>query len=377
MHLTNAFFILLIVFQVSSIQSQNLVKNPSFEIFKNCPKELGNVTTDVLNWSRATEGTSDYFNECSFKMGIPDNFNGTQSAAFGKGYAGMYLLAPNNYREYLQGELNQTLEKNKRYGVTFYLSLSEKSILAIQELGILFSEKHIDVQSTKVIGGEALINGKSLKNYSYKKVYNPDFYTDKEGWVEVYVEVIAKGKESFITIGNFKDDFNTKTKKIKGTKSASYYYLDMVSVIPIESNYYKNLEVDRVYALKNVMFPTDEYQLDAKSKYDLKVLFHQLRKNSELFITIHAHTDNDGKRSYNKELSINRAKSVAKYLMKLGIKENRIQWYGHGDEEPAENNLTPEAKRKNRRAEFVLSKRRFAPNSDRGSFAETLFEEDN
>ena len=218
MHLYNAFFLLLIMFQAFSMQGQNLVKNPSFETFNNCPNKLGNVTSDVLNWSRATEGTSDYFNECSFKMGVPNNFNGTQSAAFGKGYAGMYLLAPNDYREYLQGELNQTLEKDKRYGVTFYMSLSEKSILAIQELGVLFSEKHIDVQSTKVIGGEALIDGKSLKKYSYKKVYNPKFYTDKEGWVEVYVEVVAKGKENFITIGNFKDDSNTRTKKNKRNK---------------------------------------------------------------------------------------------------------------------------------------------------------------
>ena len=151
----------------------------------------------------------------------------------------------------------------------------------------------------------------------------------------------------------------------------------MVSVIPIESNSYENLKVDRIYALKNVMFPTDEYKLDAKSKFDLKALFNQLRKNPELFITIHAHTDNDGKKSYNKELSLNRAKSVAGYLIKLGVKENRIEWHGHGDEKPTSDNINPEGKRKNRRAEFVLSKRRFAPSANKGSYAETLFEEDN
>ena len=370
-------FLVLILFHANCIQSQNLVKNPSFENFEDCPKELGNVTTDVQSWSRATEGTSDYFNECSSKMGVPENFNGTQTAAFGKGYAGMYLLAPNNYREYLQGELNQTLKKNKRYGVTFYLKIKEKSILAIQELGILLSEKRIDVQSTKVIGGESFINGKSLKNYSYKKAYNPKFYIDKKGWMKVYVEIIAKGKENFITIGNFKDNSNTKTEKTKGTKSASYYYLDMVSVMSIESDFYDNLEVDKVYALKNVLFPIDEYKLNNKSKFDLKVLYNQLKKNPELFIAIHAHTDNQGAKSYNKSLSVNRAKSVANYLIKLGVKEKRIQWYGHGDEKPAVDNLTPEDKRKNRRAEFVLSKRRFAPSANRGSFAETRFEEDN
>ncbi|WP_298473035.1 OmpA family protein [uncultured Maribacter sp.] len=377
MCLVKNIFLVVFLFQITCVQSQNLVKNPSFESFEDCPKELGNVTTDVKYWSRATQGTSDYFNECSYKMGVPDNFNGTQSAAFGKGYAGMYLLAPNNYREYLQGELNQTLEKGKRYGVTFYISLSEKSMLAIQELGILFSEKHIDVKSTKVIGGERFINGKLLNMYTYEKIHDPKFYTDKEGWAQVYVEIIAKGQENFLTIGNFKDDATTKTKKTKGVKSASYYYLDMVSVIPIENSIYSNLMVDRVYALKNVLFSTDEYALDSKSKSDLKILYNQLKKNPELFITIHAHTDNEGVKSYNKDLSENRAKSVASYLMKLGVKENRIQWYGHGDEKPVVDNVTSEDKKKNRRAEFVLTKRRFAPGAKRSSFAETRFEEDN
>ena len=41
-------------------------------------------------------------------MGTPENFNGTQPPDFGKGYAGLYLYAPDDYREYIQVPLTQT-----------------------------------------------------------------------------------------------------------------------------------------------------------------------------------------------------------------------------------------------------------------------------
>ncbi len=44
------------------LAAQNLVKNPSFEEFANCPKALGNLANDVLHWSTPTEGSTDYFN---------------------------------------------------------------------------------------------------------------------------------------------------------------------------------------------------------------------------------------------------------------------------------------------------------------------------
>ena len=372
----NLFLVLLIV-HLNSLESQNLVKNPSFEDFVHCPKELGTVTKDVKYWSRATEGTSDYFNECSAKMGIPNNFNGNQTAAFEKAYAGIYLLAPNNYREYLQGELTQTLIKGRRYGITFYISLSEKSSLALKEIGVLFSDKHLDIQTTRVLQENSFVYRDSWKNYSYKKIFNPEYFGDKKGWMKLYTEFTARGKENFITIGNFKDDKNTKTKKTQGTKKASYYYIDMVSVMPLDSDGFDHLETDQIYALKNVLFKSNDFALNESSKKDLESLYAKLKDNPELFIAIHAHTDNDGPKTYNKILSENRAKSVASYLIDLGVPLHRIQWYGHGDEKPALTNASTVSKQKNRRAEFVLSKGRFNPNPTRGSYAETKFEEDN
>ena len=132
-----------------TMAAQNLVLNPSFEELENCPKRLGNFNADVKYWSTPTEGSTDYFNACSTAMGTPKNFNGTQPADFGKGYAGLYLYAPDDYREYLQAELSEPLIKGEKYQVSFYVSLAERSDFAIKEFGVLFSKNKMDVAGKK------------------------------------------------------------------------------------------------------------------------------------------------------------------------------------------------------------------------------------
>jgi len=370
-------FQLLIAFvglQLYTVNAQNLISNPSFEKFSVCPDQHGNVAEDVGSWSKATEGTSDYFNTCSSKMGIPNNFNGSQTAAFGSAYAGAYFLAPNNYREYIQGKLTKTLEKGKRYGISFYISLSEKSNFAIRDIGVLLSAKKMNIKSTKVIKKPS-VKSEKKNSFNYAEIKKPSFFKDKKGWTEVYTEITASGSENFLIIGNFKDNRDTKTLQAEGTKNASYYYIDMVSVLPIETSSYENLKVDRVYAFKKVHFPVDDYGLNVVSKTDLKSLYKHLKKNPEMYISIHAHTDADGENHYNENLSNKRAKSVANYLVSLGLKQNRIKSYGHGENKPIVANKSTVGKQQNRRAEFILSKKRCIPLS-KNNYAETLFEDE-
>jgi OOP family OmpA-OmpF porin len=129
--------------------AQNLVKNPSFEQFEQCPVKLGNLDADVVQWSTPTLGSTDYFHSCSVHMGTPKNFNGEQAAKFGSGYAGLYLYAPDDYREYLQGELITPLNKGERYELSFYISLAERSDFAIREFGVLFSDKPLNFATKK------------------------------------------------------------------------------------------------------------------------------------------------------------------------------------------------------------------------------------
>ena len=356
----------------NTINSQNLVQNPSFEDFNNCPEELGNIESDVPYWSKSSKGTTDYFNVCSLRLGVPKNFNGSQVAEFGVGYAGFYLSAPNDYREYLQGELSEPLVKGKRYEVSFHISLAEKSRNAIRDIGVLFSKKKIKQDTRKALTAH---QDKNKNNeYNFAEVRNWAYFADKKEWMLVQTDFIANGTEKYLSIGNFRDNDRSKLKKVKGDKSAAYYYLDQVSVVDYNSKYpYNDLELNKTYVLENVLFPTDVYQLNDASKKELDRLYAGLERNKNLFVTVQAHTDDVGPKSYNKNLSSRRARAVAKYLLAKGLSKDRIRWAGFGGDQPVAENTTAEGKQKNRRAEFFVSNGTF---DDRTGIAETVFEDE-
>ncbi len=68
-----------IIIQSIVAYSQNLVENGSFETKNYCP---GNFNQQQLNtvagWWQATDGTPDYFNACSEKVGVPNNVFGIE-----------------------------------------------------------------------------------------------------------------------------------------------------------------------------------------------------------------------------------------------------------------------------------------------------------
>jgi len=363
---------LLIIAFFNTLSAQNLVKNPSFEDFDSCPEELGNIENDVPYWSKSSEGTTDYFNVCSDRLGIPKNFNGSQVAEFGTGYAGLYLSAPNDYREYLQGELAEPLIRGKKYEVSFYISLAEKSRNAIRDIGVLFSEKQIKQETRKALT-QHQDNNKN-NDYNFAEVRNWAYFADKKGWMLVQTDFIAKGTEKYLTLGNFRDNARSKLKKLNGEKAAAYYYLDQVSVVDYNSKYpFNELELNKTYVLENVLFPTDVFQLNNNSKKELDDLYASLKNNKNLFVTVQAHTDDVGSKYYNKSLSSKRARAVAKYLLAKGISKNRIRWAGFGGDQPVAENTSTEGKQKNRRAEFIVSDGTF---DDRSGIAETLFEDE-
>jgi len=69
------FYILIIILlSINSLNSQNLVLNPSFENTKRCSYYIGRLNENIVDWSTPTYGTTDLFNPCSKNnTGIPDN----------------------------------------------------------------------------------------------------------------------------------------------------------------------------------------------------------------------------------------------------------------------------------------------------------------
>lgn len=73
-------------------------------------------------------------------------------------------------------------------------------------------------------------------------------------------------------------------------------------------------------------------------------------------LQVEGHTDTTGKLSRNRELSQQRAESVAKYLAKQGIAKKRLISKGFGPDKPVASNDTPEGQEANRRVEFNILK---------------------
>ena len=71
-------------------------------------------------------------------------------------------------------------------------------------------------------------------------------------------------------------------------------------------------------------------------------------------VRIDGHTDASGKETYNQQLSLRRAKSVATVLTGVGMKEENIQLRGLGSDEPVASNDTATGRTENRRVSIVV-----------------------
>ncbi len=72
-------------------------------------------------------------------------------------------------------------------------------------------------------------------------------------------------------------------------------------------------------------------------------------------VRVDGHTDASGKETYNQQLSLRRAKSVANVLSSVGMKQENIQLQGLGSREPVASNDTAAGRTENRRVSIVVS----------------------
>lgn len=357
-----------LIFSMALGVSQNLIVNPSFEIYNACPNTLGSFNEDVESWSTPTIGSTDYFNGCSTAMGTPENFNGSQPADFGVGYAGLYLYAPGDYREYIQAELLEPLKKGKKYKISFYVSLAERSDFAIKEFGLLFSKNKLDFSIRKELSKMHLY--KDTENeYHHMEIGYSNFFDDTKDWILVHTQFEAKGTERFLTFGNFKNNKRTRLFKTKrNAKQGAYYYLDMMLLESAEPNDFVeepkvvssdlaggDIALDKKHIFKNVFFDFDQSEVLQESQEEIQSIFKVLKKDTALKIEIHGHTDSIGSEAYNRQLSESRAKAVAEYFMALGLSKERIFWQGHGGAKPIVSNASEDGRKQNRRVEFIIT----------------------
>jgi OOP family OmpA-OmpF porin len=372
--MTKKFLIIVVFLITASITAQNMVKNPSFEKAHKGPLTYGEFHNNVLHWSSPNLGTPDYFSTRSRGMNAR-NYRGNQDPKTGDCYAGIYLFAVkngNSYREYLQVELQEALQKNVTYKVSYHISLAEFSSHSIDSVHTLFTEKRTGgLKNESTLFGKKHVGPKlkdgviELDTIKSNTFHKQTYYLDNGpqlmyDWLKVEFSYTASGFEKFMVIGNLNKNENTKIAQHRAIeqRAFAYYYIDDVSII--EDSLVPILEEqiifqpETTYAFKNVLFDFDKTDLLDISIEELDKLLLHLNENPNLKIEIYGHTDNVGLDMRNKELSQQRAEAVSQYLIKKGLDTKRITWFGFGADAPITSNDTKENRAINRRVEFKL-----------------------
>ena len=109
--------ILILTTWAKIVTGQNLVPNPSFEIYTSCPGPYWpNDVNKAAPWYNPTGSSPDYFDTCATAVGagigIPYNAFCFQYPRTGSACVGLYSFGGNSVRDYVQVKLLDTLKAN-------------------------------------------------------------------------------------------------------------------------------------------------------------------------------------------------------------------------------------------------------------------------
>lgn len=239
---------LIMLWMAGMLSAQNLVPNPNFETFEYCPSSISQIAL-AIPWVTPTEATPDYYHSCCDNLAadVPTNWGGYQQPLTGQAYAGCYFRGLNDYREYLQVELATPMEPGICYQVGFFMNAMDQWCGANQA-GVFISAQAPSLMGQTVLPFDPQITG------------NGGFYTDTGAWMEISGLYPALGGERYITIGNFKNNFETIIDPTcTNTNVNVYYYIDSVYVI--EAGPLEELPLE----LGPPVETCDEYEIDGES----------------------------------------------------------------------------------------------------------------
>ena len=201
---------------------QNLVPNGGFETILTCDSLFGAISYGLAPpWDSPSKGSPDVFSSCATdNMSIPSNYFGYQYPHSGMHYAGegLYQSSSPDF-EYIQVKLDSPLIAQQLYCASFYVNLSSKSGIAINNIGMYFSLTHTSVLTFNNLSFIPQINDTAIVN-------------DTVNWKLIYGQYIAQGGEQYIIIGNFYPTTLTDTTQLNHPyfRYTSYYYIDDVNL---------------------------------------------------------------------------------------------------------------------------------------------------
>lgn len=111
----------------------------------------------------------------------------------------------------------------------------------------------------------------------------------------------------------------------------------------------------KIVILQKIYFDTGRTTIKAKSIPVVEAVNGILKANPDIKkISIEGHTDDVGSARANRKLSQGRAESVRQWLIDHGTEAGRLSAIGHGEDKPAVEGRTKQAREANRRVEFLI-----------------------
>lgn len=228
------YFLFLIVFCSVTLTAQNLVPNPSFENYTNCPSGFNSFASNtVQDWISASMGTPDYHHTCAnIQVGVPTNFFGYQNPRTGSAYTGCYWVQLDTFthKEYLQAPLLSQLVAGNEYYVSFWICLADSSSMGnargTDKMGAYFSPTALAATTPEIVLTPQIQNTTG------------NFVMDTMNWVKIEGTFIAAGNEQYIVLGVFANHYNTPWQSLNPASSQlgrGYYYVEDVCVFNLSA----------------------------------------------------------------------------------------------------------------------------------------------
>ena len=178
-----------------------------------------------------------------------------------------------------------------------------------------------------------LVNLKSGKSYKSSE-------SDLDG---NYMLCLPSDAEYVLTVNKMKYLFYSENIKLEEEGS-----------IIVKNFKLQPLEVGEQVRLDNIFFELNSSDLKDESVVELNKIIKFMASNPFLVIEIGGHTDNNGSKAYNLNLSDDRARSVKDALVQRGIPSDRIQTKGYGMSVPLNTNSSEQERALNRRTELKI-----------------------
>jgi len=197
------------------------------------------------------------------------------------------------------------------------------------------------------VGGALKVQGKTMDD----KEVAQDVTLSAEGKAEVKVfpgayELVYSEPEHL-----------TRSATVTLPKCAATPIELVVKKKPAKSTATINRKQRQITITERIQFKLDSAELLAESFIILDEVAALMIDNPEILgLEVQGHTDDKGKADHNLKLSQDRADAVREYIIKQGVKGDRLTAKGYGHTKPRFANISTRLREKNRRVEFKINK---------------------